>query len=82
MVELTANRCYVLWTLNKKRDRVSHDPTVYTNVASLVSQGESRKDKGLIADYGYSIVMCPQIGGEEISTPPLTTHNRAPSVEL
>lgn len=80
-IEVTHNRCFVLWTQDK-RGKVRHDPTVFTSAHACIQEGERQKDKGTIDDYNYSVVMCPQINGEHPRENVLTSIGRAPSIEL
>jgi hypothetical protein len=82
MVEVTANKCFVLWTLTH-RGKVTHDATVFTSAHAAITEGERQREKGTIKDYNYSVVMEPQIGGEPARPKmPLTDLTREHRVEL
>lgn len=81
MIEVTNNRCFVLWTIDK-RDKIRHDSTVFTSAHACITEGERQQNKGLIVDYNYSVVMCPQIAGELPRIKELTSQPRAPNIEL
>jgi len=66
MVEVTTNRCFVLWC-RQKDGKVYFDPTIFTTVAFLVECAEARKEKGEIIDYNYSVVMQPDVAEKEMA---------------
>lgn len=82
MVEITTRRCFVLWTEDRKGNQ-RFEPTVFTSAHACIVEGERQKDKGVIHDYNYSVVFCPQIGAPlPVEKKPLTTAPRVPSIRL
>jgi hypothetical protein len=81
MVEITTRRCFVLWTQDK-RNNTRFEPTIFTSAHAAINEGERQRDKGLITDYNYSVVMQPDIGPNAPPKKVLTSEPRAPSINL
>lgn len=82
MVEITARRCFVLWTQDRNGN-VRFEPIVFTTAHAAINAGEEQVSKGHCADYNYSTVMQPVIGGEpDPVRKPLTVEPAAPTIHL